>query len=197
MAKIRLVPEGDLLDPSKPAGALLADAFGHIGAGPPTANAELADAPAGTRYRDTAATLGARDWVKDVTGWRVVAGDTGWRQVPLDAGAATNHPGMQLYLRRLDSTVHASLVETTVSAAGTGATTVCTPPAGFGKGEASTLATGAVVNLASGQPDAAAAVFLTPSGAIRVYRAGALMRGASLTWAAETAWPTVLPGAGL
>lgn len=190
MTKIRMVPEDHITDAETVAGGLLAARFGFRGTGSPIG--QLDDAPAGSRYTDTAATSGAVGWTKYPAGWRVTDGDTGWVEVTPDVGSAANHPTIKVYLRRLNEVVHARLIESGAAAAGTGVTTIYTLPVGFKPGDTAAVFTGPVMDAATGAPLAANA-YISPGAAplIRLYRAPAALHIATLSWPAEATWPSL------
>lgn len=187
MAKIRLVPEGDLLDTATVAGAALAEAFGYHGTGSPIG--QLDDAPVGTRYTDDAATDGAVEWVRYPDGWRVEVGDTGWIDLSPAAGSINNHPGINVRVRRTGHTVHAQVYETSTGVAGSGVTTILNLPTGW-KPTGPGVVTGAVIDGVTGAV-LPAAVYVTPAAVLRLSRAPSSSHSASLTWAAEASWPNI------
>lgn len=68
-------------------------------------------APTGSRYRDTAATNGAVEWVKvsgtptDNTGWLLVAGDTGWINIAAKIATRSSATIHAAQLRRVNNVV--------------------------------------------------------------------------------------------
>lgn len=146
-------------------------------------------APVGSRYRDSAATNGAIEWIKasgtGSTGWRVVYGDTGWRDVSADLrlGATgtlqIRRAGMSAYWRMKDyvpGTAHAFYW----------------PPAGL-------AAPSDPLTYPPQSPDNPSGIYIDNTGRLsRSINAGAIATG---QWWEGTylipvgeGWPTTLPG---
>lgn len=166
-------------------------------------------AAVGTRYVDTAATLGAIEWIKATGtgsgGWAVVHGDTGWRDVNslVDAGWRTVASGgsssRKFLIRRIGNRGFANiLIDRTASGDNFGsALPLLTLPAGFSN--AGYTALGAAVAGSGARPGIIAttgsvgALVANSPGAAGTWTAGQYL-AAEISWHIDQPWPTVLPG---
>lgn len=141
-------------------------------------------APVGTRYIDTARTIGALEWMKDsgvgATGWRCTVGDTGWRDLPLAVGTGT------FRARRCGDVVEFRLANYVPGTTGnfTFATVVGWGPAVAVEKTVLNPNTSALVRVNIGSDDTHY-LYGVPSGAVLL---------GSYTYLSDDPWPTTLPG---
>lgn len=151
-------------------------------------------APVGTRYTDTAATVGARSWEKATgtgnTGWVAMGADTGDRLV---ASGITNLGDATVTVRRVGSQVTVTLIQPTAGTA-TGTVSLTTLALGFRPTRTGSIVAAPVVNQA-GAIVTGAALAVTDAGVVTLTGAtNATRHYAQVTYTTANAYPTTLPG---
>lgn len=167
------------------------DAGRGIGVGSPEG---VVAAPFGTRYVDTAGTVGAVEWVKwsgtGNTGWVASGSDTGDRLV---ASSIANLGDATLVARRVGSQVTVTLIQGTAGTA-TGTVSLTTLPVGFRPTRTGSIVAAPVVTQ-TGALVTGAALAITDAGVVTLTGAtNATRHYAQVTYTTANAYPTTLPG---